>query len=249
MQRTPNGTTDRVPVAKITIEAPIASFRYPHFLIGRQITFEMPPPSTIYGHISSALGEYPEPHNLVFGYTFTYRSKASDYEHEWILTEPSGKKPEVKMQPHLRDFLFDCRLTLYMHPIDLIGSFRTPVFPVVLGRSQDLASVICVEETVLEASSSCYFEHTLLPFSLRQKMPYGLTVLMPRYIEPPPERRPHFESYIVLHDPPVQSADFTTVSGEDPAYWWVDPDPNLPIRNGNRRGVFLHSFNNGTKRD
>ena len=43
-------------VLRVLIEAPVTSFRYPHFLIGRQITYDMPPPSTIYGHVMSAVG-------------------------------------------------------------------------------------------------------------------------------------------------------------------------------------------------
>ena len=48
-------------VAKVRILAPTASFRYPHFLVGKQITYSMPPPSTIYGHVASAVGQLPPP--------------------------------------------------------------------------------------------------------------------------------------------------------------------------------------------
>jgi CRISPR-associated protein Cas5t len=56
--------------AKIVIEGPVASFRYPHFLIGRQISFDMPPPSTIYGHIASAVGEWLDAAGIKFAYNF-----------------------------------------------------------------------------------------------------------------------------------------------------------------------------------
>ena len=45
-------------VAKIGILAPVVSFRYPHFLVGKQVSYVMPPPSTIYGHIASAVGSF-----------------------------------------------------------------------------------------------------------------------------------------------------------------------------------------------
>src|SRR6266849_4135298 len=72
-------------VAKVCVHAPITSFRYPHFLVGRQVTFDMPPPSTIYGHLASALGGWPDPGPLRFAYSFTFVSKGSDLEHQHII--------------------------------------------------------------------------------------------------------------------------------------------------------------------
>jgi len=44
-------------VLKVVAEGPITSFRYPHFMQQIHPSFQMPPPATIYGHISSALGK------------------------------------------------------------------------------------------------------------------------------------------------------------------------------------------------
>jgi CRISPR-associated protein Cas5t len=80
----------------------------------------------------------------------------------------------------------------------LAAAFRSPVFPLSLGRSQDLASVRRAETVRLEQASGGYLDHTLLPISFRERMARGVTVLMPSYIGPPPERDAEFAPYIVL---------------------------------------------------
>jgi CRISPR-associated protein Cas5t len=199
-------------VAKVVIEAPATSFRYPHFLIARQVSFDMPPPSTIYGHVASAVGELVPPDSFRFGYSFEFQARASDLEHQHIIsaggsrqsfTQEGQKLPisiEATVQPHLRDFLFKPRLTLYVDPPEFAEAFRSPVFCVVLGRSQDLAEIVSVEEMELEPAEGAYLEHTLLPFSLRPSIAVGVTALMPLYIEPPPERKAHFERFISLRE-------------------------------------------------
>ncbi|HLH31049.1 MAG TPA: type I-B CRISPR-associated protein Cas5b, partial [Terriglobia bacterium] len=139
-------------VLRVSIEAPITSFRHPHFLIGRQLTYDMPPPSTIYGHVMSAVGELWPPESIEFGYHFKFKAKARDLEHQHILSRKTGKTKvsyDIIVQPHQRDFLFDCSLTLYLKSErleDLRKAFNMPVFCVNLGRSQDLASIRRVEE-------------------------------------------------------------------------------------------------------
>ena len=65
-------------VLKIVAEGVTTSFRYPHFTLGIQPTFDMPPPATIYGHICSAVGEWLDPDGLQFAYHFTAEAKAND---------------------------------------------------------------------------------------------------------------------------------------------------------------------------
>jgi len=243
-------------VAKVQIEAPITSFRYPHFLIGRQAGFDMPPPSTIYGHIASAVGEWFDPATVKFAYHFSFQAKGSDLEHQHVITRGgqsfmwgTKKYPvstQAVVQPHLRDFLFGCRLTLYLYPPDLAEAFRHPVFCVNLGRSQDLASITSVEEVELEQAKGAYLEQTLLPFSMRPQLGRGVTVLMPRYIEPPPDREPHFSRYIVLFDPVYAGEVFHTnrllhYEGRSADEWLVDPS-SPPKHEGLRRGLIFHSF-------
>jgi CRISPR-associated protein Cas5t len=247
-----------LPVVKVVIEAPVTSFRYPHFLIGRQITYDMPPPSTIYGHVASALGELLPPQSFRFGYHFQFRSRASDLEHQHIISagglggHHGGQKYPVSVQatiqPHERDFLFQPKLTLYLTDLSLLNAFRNPIFCVVLGRSQDLAQIVSVEEQELQQSPGAYFEGTLVPFILRPYTARGATVLMPRWIEPPPQRRAHFERFITLNErvyagnierrETVNTGLLVSKNKELETCW---TDPSTPLDHGVHRGVFLHS--------
>jgi CRISPR-associated protein Cas5t len=249
-------------VLKVTVEAAVVSFRYPHFLIGRQPTFDMPPPSTIYGHVASALGEWPE-RPLRFAYVFQSRCRAADLEHQhvinatsgkfpgeivdplWTAPEPVGKKKPTKkeltprllektteavVQPHVRDFLFDVRLELYLDDLSLEAAFRSPVFTVVLGRSQDLATIRSVERVELTPGRKGYLDNTLLPAGLRTRLPWGVTTLMPSYIGPAPEREAVFAPYIVLRDrvyvgetEGLGSRRVLEIEGEEPPEWYADP--------------------------
>jgi CRISPR-associated protein Cas5t len=241
---------NKLRVVKVVIQAPTTSFRYPHFLIGRQPSFDMPPPSTIYGHVASALGELPRADSFRFGYDFRFVSKAKDLEHQHIITaasKRSGASVEATVQPHWRDFLFKPQLTLYLDNPSLGAAFRSPVFCVILGRSQDLAEIVSVDEIELEEQAGAYFVNTLLPFSYRPSVGFGVTVLMPRFIEPPPGRRAHFERFIALRDV-VFGGEIE--SGKDgprrlilqagqQAKWWVDP--KTPKDRGVHRAVVFHS--------
>lgn len=243
-------------VIRVRVEAPVTSFRYPHFLIGRQPTHDVPPPSTIYGHIASALGELPDPTSFRFGYHFTFRSRGSDLEHQHIISAGGAKfsaggrryatSVQAVIQPHVRDFLFGARLTLYVTRPEWASAFREPAFCVILGRSQDLASVTAVDELDLEEKTGAYLEHTILPFSYRPHIGIGSTVLLPRYIGPPPERNAHFERFIALRErifagefesPSALPQRFRTL-GEAETSWWVDPDTTA-VR-GVHRAVVLH---------
>lgn len=271
------GTPKRV--AKVTIEAPVVSFRYPHFLIGRQPSFDMPPPSTIFGHVASALGEWPSG-PIEFAYAFHSRGRAQDLEHQHIVSRTSGKLPgdvvdplwrlpqpapgkkltkkqmaprllekttDAVVQPHQRDFLFDVRLELYLSPPELADAFRSPVFTVVLGRSQDLASIQRVEVLELQPADKGYLERTILPADLRRRLPWGVTTLMPRYIGPAPERRAVFAPYIVLRDPVFAgdenaSRKLLRIQGEED-HWWMDP--TTPEIRGGKRLLWFHQIDPG----
>jgi CRISPR-associated protein Cas5t len=249
----------KLAAVRVEIRAPVTSFRYPHFLVGRQPSFDMPPPSTIYGHVASALGELPAPDSFRFGYHFTYRSRGSDYEHQHIITagrsrqvfQSGGRDYPVSVnatvQPHARDFLFQPRLVLYLDNASLGAAFRAPVFPVILGRSQDLAEIVEVRELELIEQPGAYLEHTLLPFAYRQRLGMGFTVWMPRYIGPPPERRPYFDQFITLRERvyggEVESSDTLGIRrllrqpGEGLS-WWIDP--LTPVDRGVQRAVVFH---------
>jgi len=250
------GSTDRL-VGKVVIEAPTASFRHPHFLIAKQLTFDAPPPSTIHGLLAAALGDYPDPASFEFAYTFTARRKSTDLEHQHIIYAQGGKfesagqkhtkNIEGSVQPYLREFLFQTRLELYLDPPDLAETFLSPTHCLSLGRSQDLAAVLSVERCHLPLSSAAYIEHTLLPFSDRPYLPQGATLMMPAHIGPPPERLATFERYVHLRtrifagevlsgDPPPLNWTFFPPS--EPRFWWIDP--KSPVVLGLHRAIVFH---------
>jgi CRISPR-associated protein Cas5t len=244
-------------VAKVVVRADTTSFRHPFFVTGRQPTFDIPPPSTILGHCASALGKWPDRATFFFGVHFTYRSRNTDLEHQHITEALPARTPTrvdtafgrqrattaVTVQPVVRDFLYDVRLTLYLPP-DLAPAFRAPVHTVVIGRSQDLAEVVSVQDLELAKADRARLEHTLLPQSLRPCVPAGVTVLLTRFVEEPPARRATFAQYISLHEPVFLGADpdhprgFLKVEGVALDDLWVDPD-ELDDE-GYPRGVWLH---------
>ncbi len=252
--------------ARVKIFAPVASFRYPFFLVGNQPTYIMPPPSTIYGHVASALGTDPGPFR--FAYHCTFASKTRDLEHQHIISRSAPEKLNRQesarlrvwrdsqllavggsIQPTFREFLFNVELTLYLDPPSLGSAFRSPVFPVVLGRSEDLASIQTVDELELPEADGAFFECTLLPFSWRAHTALGSTLLMSRFIGPPPERDVSFAQYIALRPGETIYGGSADLSPNDHRRllrdgtrerWFVDT--STAMRLGVHRGVVFHSF-------
>ena len=238
------------------MEAPVTSFRHPHFLIARQPTFDMPPPSTIFGHVASALGELPSRDSFRFAYHFESEARASDLEHQHVVFAQGGtfefegkkypKNIQGNIQPQFRDFHFRARLTLYIDRLDWADAFRRPAFCVILGRSQDLADVVTVETITIEERSGAYLQGTLLPFSMRHFTAQGSTAMMPRFISAPPERRADFARYVVLRDQLFCGAVEGSVTAslkyldESQHTWLVDPDTRT-VR-GVQRGLIFHAF-------
>ncbi len=233
-------------VTRVEVEAPVTSFRFPHFLVGRQPTYEMPPLATLYGHLCSAVGEWVNPSALQIGYRFTYQGKVDDLEHQVIVGASGGKLGKTGMpkvlegtvQPTRREFLFGARLTLYVSG-DWSAAFRSPRYAVVLGRSQDLASYRTVEVLELQRADHAYYEHTLLPWQLRPTILRARAETMARYIDYQNGRRPYFDRFLILKDR------IRTDRGDD---WMSTPesatshlvDPNSAEWNGLARGVWMH---------
>jgi hypothetical protein len=106
-----------------------------------------------------------------------------------------------------------------------------------------------VEEIELETATGTYFENTLLPFSWRGKTPFGTTVLMPRFISPPPDREPMFAQFIALRrgerlyggDAQIPLDDRRRLLRYDESERWL-VDPKSPVDAGVHRGVVPLSF-------
>lgn len=206
-------------VLKVESSAVTASFRYPHIMIGRLPTFEMPPPATIYGHLSGVLGEWFEPKGLKFAYTFTHQGIGEDIELGHMIEINMTKKDknlnglpknvEGSLNPQRRNFLFRPRMTLYLSGDEEVLSrlkkaFLSPAFAYILGRTQDLATCHSAEWVELAFSDRVFYSNTLLPWSLRQWVLPGVPVFMPESINYQNLREPRFERYLQLTNRPLR---------------------------------------------
>lgn len=238
-------------VLKVVAEGLTTSFRYPHFMQGVHPTFEMPPPTTIYGHICSAAGDWVDPAGLEFAYHFTYAAQFDDVEHIHVVTRATGRLPGTSLpkaldgvvNPFKRSMLFRPRLVLYLNKPEWEPLFQSPKYAVVLGRSQDLFTYTSVSTVELEWSSSAYFEHTLAPYGIALRGAPGYVVLMPRLLDYNNARQPTFARYLVLK---------RRVRSDGPdGLWYVEgianesdfwTDPSSPEDNGAHLGLLFHTF-------
>lgn len=154
----------------IEIGAYTASFRVPH-LHGHQLTLDVPPPSTIFGLLSAAKGEWVLPGEGLpwIAYCLTYEGKGEDLETiiAYDRGRPLFKRGEIVRNIFRREFLLNPRLTLYLPERPWVGSFQRPRFPLVLGRSQDVAYVLRIREAVnLEPVNEGEVSGVLLPYRL-----------------------------------------------------------------------------------
>lgn len=223
---------DTLRVIKVVIAGPVTSFRYPHFVQGVQPTYEMPPPSTIYGLICAVTGAFEPPDSIQFGVHFTYEAKFRDLEHIH-LSVPYGQA-----NPFQRELLFNPCLTLYLAPEQYAQAFERPYYPLALGRSQDLMTRVGdVTPVTLERASEAYFEHTLLPAEYAPRFQRTIAATMSRFIDQ--RRRPSWGQYAILKDR-VEYPD--PEDGYRAQYEPVWVDPSAPLHNGQMRGVVLHRF-------
>lgn len=218
-------------VLKVIAEGITTSFRYPHFIQQVHPSFPMPPPTTIYGHIASALGEWFDPTGVQFAYHFTYAGKINrEIEHTILLSSTTGylkdsKIPKVlegNVNPFYREIFFYPRLVLYINQPEWEEAFRYPRYAVILGRSQDLFTYTSVQTIELTQAPSAYFEHTLLSYTGTRYTDRGYMVLMPRYLDNERDRYPSFERYLAIHER-VSSTQFLWFGVEASKFYWIDP--------------------------
>ncbi|MBN1181309.1 MAG: type I-B CRISPR-associated protein Cas5 [Bacteroidales bacterium] len=139
-------------VTRIKITSWTSGFRYPNLISAFQPTLEVPPLSTILGLINAAAGSYQYYKQLTIGYYFEYKAKSTDLESIYqIELHKTQNYPlnEVKSNVINREFLYDCSLYLYIPDERITGYFKRPVYQLLLGRSNDLASVDKIEKVTL----------------------------------------------------------------------------------------------------
>ena len=139
---------------------------------------------------------------------------------------------EGNVNPFERELLFQPRLTLYINRPEWEEAFRSPRYAVSLGRSQDLFTYTEINVVELQQSEHVYFEHTIIPHEMGQRMGRGVSVLLPRYLDYNQNRRPQFSQYTVL-------TDRVTPSNGNTAHW---VDPLGPEDRGSHLGLVFHGF-------
>ncbi|MGH8932071.1 MAG: CRISPR-associated protein Cas5 [Egibacteraceae bacterium] len=222
---------------RVSVDAPVASFRYPHFLVGRQVSYPAPPPTTVRGLLASALGLHSCPAERTVAYRFTCLARVDDLEHQHLLAPSGGTLPGTRLpkvvegavNPVRREMLFGCRLELLVAGGDLdhlAQALHAPAFAMSLGRSQDLAAVTAQGTVDLVEAAGGYYEDALLPGALRVAVRHGLGLVMPVALGPPPERAVEFGGVVWVEG-------HTTHDGPGP----VLVDPDSPLRNGQARAV------------
>ena len=135
--------------------------------------------------------------------------------------------------------MFQPRLTLYINRPEWEDAFRSPYYPVLLGRSQDLFTYTNVSVVELEQATHAYFEHTLLPYSATQYTSRGYAIQMPRYLDYN-KRRPTFSRYFVVRNRIDSQEDFLWFGEKPEEKYWIDPQS--PDYEGAKLGLAFLSF-------
>ena len=169
-------------VLRVHITGWVASFRNPLFISGFQPTLPLPPLSALYGMLTAAKGDWVTPHDAAIGFVFCSQGKAVDLETVYEF----GGKLDAKSNINRREFLVQPELYLYTPEMWLREAFERPCYPLLLGRSSDLATVKSIDAIELENKPETTYQNTLLPFpdsqlhGQVQALPTHFTAEIPR---------------------------------------------------------------------
>ena len=183
-------------VIRVHITGWVASFRNPLFISGFQPTLPLPPLSALYGLLTAAKGDWVTPHDVSLGFVFHSNGKAIDLE---TVYEFAGKL-DAKSNINRREFLIEPELYLYTPDISLREAFERPHYPLLLGRSSDLATVKSIDEIELESQSETTYQNTILPFPDLQL--HGQVQALPTHFTAEIPRRPcGTRAYCLITEP------------------------------------------------
>lgn len=170
---------------RIKIHSWTSSFRYPNLISGYQPTLDVPPISTVLGLINAAAGKYIDYQNLRIGYYFEYDAKTTDLETIYqieLISKKNHSYPSTQTKSNImkREFLFNCNLYIYVEDSELANYFREPYYPILLGRSSDLASIDSIDEVELNRTErSNNLKGQIIPFT-GYNLP-GVIQALPKY--------------------------------------------------------------------
>lgn len=187
-------------IFKIDITSWTSSFKYPNLISGYQPTLEVPPVSTVLGLMNAVSGKYIQHYELKIGYYFEFEAKQVDLETIYQIEghEKGFPKSTVKSNIVNREFLYNNRLIIYLEDRCLADLFRLPVYPILLGRSNDLATVNKVEEVDLSLiRSASKIKGQVVP--LQGNYLPGMVQALPKYFtDTIPRKNLGTEAYSVI---------------------------------------------------
>lgn len=176
-------------VYRIDISSWTSSFRYPNLISGFQPTLEVPPISTVLGLINAAAGQYLDHSEISIGYYFKFELKAIDLESIYQI-ESKDKKPTNSAKSNIikREFLYNNFLSIYLKEERLANYFYNPNYQLVLGRSNDLATVEKINKVKMkEIKNASNIKGQIVP--LNQGFLPGQIQALPKYFSNTVPRR------------------------------------------------------------
>lgn len=179
---------------RVLIKSWTTSFRYPTFISGFQPTLPVPPLSTLYGMISACKGNIVTPDDVSIGYLFECESKALDLETIYELEGLKAKSNVIK-----REFLVNPKLYLYLDNTEYKEYFKHPHYPILLGRSSDLAVVSEIKEVELKKHENVKLGKTILPLGVNGA--FGTIQALPTHFKDTiPREAVGTKPYILMDD-------------------------------------------------
>ncbi|MBE3562734.1 MAG: CRISPR-associated protein Cas5 [Hydrogenibacillus schlegelii] len=168
---------------RLTLRAPLASFRRP-LDINYQRTFPLPPPTTVFGLIGAALGlsehDLWRPDGPASALKIAVWSEERPGRGEDLWTLLKLNKGKMQRSPYMREILVDVRYTVVIGEAEAAASrpgsgwlgrlakaFHDPMYPLSLGREDELAEVEAITFETVETGEP-RFHGTVLPFDVRQ---------------------------------------------------------------------------------
>ena len=257
---------------RVHITGLVSSFRNPLFISGFQPTLPLPPLSALYGLLSASKGDWVTPHDAAIGFVFQSDGKGIDLETIYEFDQTLSPKSKInkrqvdsglsllysmRMNPNIkqREFLVSPNLYLYTPELWLRDAFHRPYYPLLLGRSSDIATVKSIQVIELEKRTEAFYCDTLLPFPDPQI--HGKMLSLPSHFSAEIPRRPcgtrpyHLvtvkNNYLgdVLYDPEMKWAVYLheRIPGEfavpiEKNSESVDKDYQIPSVNGEQMSLF-----------
>ncbi len=218
-------------VFKIDITSWTSSFKYPNLISGFQPTLEVPPLSTVLGLINAASGKYIKHDKVNVGYYFEFDAKQIDLETIYQIEAHDKGYPKNTAKSNVinREFLFNSHLILYLQDKQLAEAFNQPIYPLLLGRSNDLATVNSVEQVeLLEVQNASKIKGQIVPFA-GNYLP-GLIQPLPKYFtDAIPRNNLGTEAYSVIS--------FNSSDGPTKLSAWNDR-----LKNGKEVHIYFHEL-------